>query len=192
MCQVCAHGTYLASALGAAVHRPLGLVLVHNTIVDANAPVHLQLSYQLLAIWSLRGEKGESGGGEERALLEWGWKTLTLPRFQYKWITDPHRDWDIGRAQTSSNSQNIFEFSTWDSLRLWPVGCRRSDKWLCSGKLLTGSGGKIRSGEDQGPLTTLLSWLASCSTTMPSPLNSLNMPAMSLHVNPQTDWISTG
>lgn len=59
MCQVCVHVTYLASALGAAVHGPLGLVLVHDAIVDADAPVHLQLSDQLLAICSLWGEKGE-------------------------------------------------------------------------------------------------------------------------------------
>lgn len=69
MCQVCALVTYLASALGAAVHRPLVLVLVHDAIVDANATVDVEMSLHLLAIQSLWGEQGERGGvGEERAL----------------------------------------------------------------------------------------------------------------------------
>ena len=37
---------YLTGALGAAVHRPLIFVLVHNAIMDADATVAVYLSLQ--------------------------------------------------------------------------------------------------------------------------------------------------
>lgn len=52
--------TDLAGALGAAVHRPFILVLVHNAVVDADSTlVHLLL--QQRALLGLRGREGEGG-----------------------------------------------------------------------------------------------------------------------------------
>lgn len=56
--------TDLAGALGAAVHRPFTLVLVHNAVVDADSTlVHLLL--QQRAFLGLRGREGEGGTGRE-------------------------------------------------------------------------------------------------------------------------------
>lgn len=56
--------TDLAGALGAAVHRPFILVLVHNAVVDADSTlVHLLL--QQHAVLGLRRREGEGGTGRD-------------------------------------------------------------------------------------------------------------------------------
>lgn len=57
--------TYLAGALGAAVHRPLIFVLVHNAVVDADSALAPHLIFQqhaLLRLWRREGEReGKKG-----------------------------------------------------------------------------------------------------------------------------------
>lgn len=72
--------TYLAGALSAAIYSPFIFVLVHDAVVDANSTVDVHLIFQqsaVLRLWEEReGEKGVAQDG--------GWKTFTLPKFQYK------------------------------------------------------------------------------------------------------------
>ena len=49
---MCRH--YLTGALGASVHRPLVLVVVHHAVVDAHASVDLHLVLDELAVLRLR------------------------------------------------------------------------------------------------------------------------------------------
>lgn len=57
--------THLAGALGAAVHRPLVLVLAYDAVVDADPALVLYLTFHLHALLSLWGEceGGEKKGG---------------------------------------------------------------------------------------------------------------------------------
>lgn len=75
--------TYLAGALGAAVHRPLIFVLVHNAVVDADSALAVHSIFQqhaFLRLWRREGER------ERKKRVDRGerWKTFTLPTFQYK------------------------------------------------------------------------------------------------------------
>lgn len=72
---------HLAGALGAAVHRPLVLVLAYDAVVDADSALVVHLTFYqhvILRLWEEGGKKG--GGGDQKE----GWKTFTLPKFQYK------------------------------------------------------------------------------------------------------------
>lgn len=72
--------TYLASALRAAIDRPFIFFFVHNAVVEANASVVLPYTSHLSAVYSL----WEREGREKRVVKDGGWKTSTLPKFQYK------------------------------------------------------------------------------------------------------------
>lgn len=57
--------TYLAGALGAAVHRPLIFVLVHNAVVDADSASVVDLIFQqhaILRLWRREGERKKKKG----------------------------------------------------------------------------------------------------------------------------------
>lgn len=191
--------THLAGTLGAAVHRPLIFVLVHNAVVDADSNLDVHLMFQQLAnlgLWRREGGRGKKG------LIRT--KDGKVSLCQSSSTNDSLTDTVIKTSLDSSGAvqiqptanQHICVFR-WVSLRFWPQaaitvtsGCtRRILKLEAKGKMER-RGGNSGRGQSLVELTTLRRPMDSFSTTIPSPLTSLNMLAMSTQDRPQTAWTS--
>lgn len=110
----------------------------------------------------------------------------------------------LARQRKCKRQPNIFLRIHMGLIKTLASVCHYSDKWLHSGNPLAGGqwrkdgAERIKANEKwlrvdtltAHPLTTLRRSLDSFLTTTPSPLSSLNMLTMSLHENPQTDWMS--
>ncbi len=111
--------TYLAGALGAAIHRPFILVFVHHAVVDANSCVDVYLSFQLITVLRL-GEKRERE--REKGVAQDGKLSLcqssntdeSLTNTMIKTLLDSSE-----AVQMQPTAKRICVF-TWVSLRTWP------------------------------------------------------------------------
>lgn len=110
--------TDLAGALGAAVHRPFILVLVHNAIVDA----HSTLVFQQCAFLRLKGEGGmereEKGVDQKDGKLSLCQSSSTNESLTDSVIKTLPDSSEAAQVQATAN-QRICVF-TWVSLRFWP------------------------------------------------------------------------
>lgn len=106
--------TYLAGALGAAIHSPFFFVIVHDAVVDANATADFHLVSDEIAFLRLKEKR-------EKELL----RMENFPRQSSNRNESP-TDTVImtlletsGAVQMQTTAKHICVF-TWVSLRTWP------------------------------------------------------------------------